>query len=245
MDNISILLLEPRGPRNIGSVARAMKNTGFSRLTLINPVPYKNNEAYEMACKAADLLQEAELFQTLDEALHPFPLVVGTTRRGGKERFPLLTLDEAIPKIAEAAVENRVALLFGREDKGLTTDELARCNILVEIPTHPSLPSLNLSHAVFILCHRIFTAAEPKEPSFVPGSKKRGGGTIYSHIEVMLKGLGYGDKGGEYLLRTIIRNLKRLLGRTGLMQKEVNMLRGICAQIEQRTNGDDDDNEGS
>ena len=112
MDNISILLLEPRGPRNIGSVARAMKNTGFSRLTLINPVPYKNNEAYEMACKAADLLQEAELFQTLDEALHAFPLVVGTTRRGGKERFPLLTLDEAIPKIAEAAVENRVALLF-------------------------------------------------------------------------------------------------------------------------------------
>lgn len=242
MDNISIILLEPRGPRNIGSVARAMKNTGFSRLTLINPVPYKNNEAYEMACKAADLLQEAELFQTLDEALHAFPLVVGTTRRGGKERFPLLTLDEAIPKIAEAAVENRVALLFGREDKGLTTDELARCNILVEIPTHPSLPSLNLSHAVFILCHRIFTAAEPKEPSFslAPRSEVEG---LYSHIEVMLKGLGYGDKGGEYLLRTIIRNLKRLLGRTGLMQKEVNMLRGICAQIEKRTNGDD--NEGS
>ncbi|MCP3678446.1 MAG: RNA methyltransferase [Deltaproteobacteria bacterium] len=242
MDNISILLLEPRGPRNIGSVARAMKNTGFSQLVLINPVPYKNNEAYEMACKADDLLQEAELFQTLDEALHPFPLVVGTTRRGGKERFPLLTLNEAIPKIAGAAVENRVALLFGREDKGLTTNELARCNILVEIPTHPSLPSLNLSHAVFILCHRLFTAFEPEEPSFVRAPRGEVEG-LYNHIEVMLKGLGYGDKGGEYLLRTIMRNLKRLLGRTGLMHKEVNMLRGICAQIEKRTNGDD--NEGS
>ncbi|MFQ5330479.1 MAG: RNA methyltransferase [Thermodesulfobacteriota bacterium] len=242
MDNISILLLEPRGPRNIGSVARAMKNTGFSRLRLINPVPYQNNDAYEMACKADDLLREAECFHTLDEALHPFPLVVGTTRRGGKERFPLLTLDEAIPKIVSAAVENRVALLFGREDKGLTTDELGRCNILVEIQTDPALPSLNLSHAVFILCHHIFSAAAlMTEPSFVraPRSEVEG---LYGHMEEMLKGLGYGDKGGDYLLRTIMRNLKRLLGRTGLMQKEVNMLRGICTQIELRSgrseNGD-------
>lgn len=238
MDNISILLLEPKGPRNIGSVARAMKNTGFSRLVLINPAPYKNDDAYEMACRASDLLQEAQCFPALDEALRDFPLVVGTTRRGGKERFPRLTLDEAIPKIVGNARENRVALLFGREDKGLTTDELGRCDILVEIPAHPSLPSLNLSHAVIILCHSIFTAIEPEELSFVRAPRGEVEG-LYRHIEETLKGLGYGEKGGEYLLRTIMRNLKRLLGRTGLMQKEVNMLRGICTQIAKRNNGGD------
>jgi len=240
LDSISILLLEPRGPRNIGSVARAMKNTGFSRLVLINPVPYLNNDAYETACKADDLLREAQCFQSLDAALEPFPLVVGTTRRGGKERFPLLTLDEAIPKIASAAVENRVALLFGREDKGLTTEELGRCNLLVEIPTHPALPSLNLSHAVFILCHHIFSATIPKEPSFVRAPRSEAEG-LNGHIEEMLRGLGYGDKGGDYLLRTIMRNLRRLLGRTGLMQKEVNMLRGICTQIEKRSGSDENE----
>ena len=236
MDNIAILLLEPRGSRNIGSVARAMGNTGFSQLLLVNPVDYLNDDAFEMACRAGELLLGARVFPTLDEAIGDFPLLVGTTRRGGKERFPLLTLQEAVPRIVGAARENGVALLFGREDKGLTTDELSRCNMLVEIPTHPELPSLNLSHAVFILCHHIFTARSPEEPSFslAPRTEVEG---LYRHLEETLKGIGYGDKGGDYLLRTIMRNVKRLLGRTGLMQKEVNMLRGICAQIEKRAKG--------
>ncbi len=230
MDNISIVLVEPRGSGNIGSVARAMKNTGFSRLVLINPVDYKNNEAYSMACKATDILLNSEVFNNFNEALKGSYLAVGTTRRKGRERFPLLTLKESIPKIVASAKYNQVSIIFGREDKGLKTEEISKCDIILEIPTHPLSSSINLSHAVFIVCHNILTAFTPEEPSFrlAPRDEVE---RMHTHIEETLKELGYGEKGGEYLLRNIMRNFRRLFGRTGLMQKEVNMIRGICTQI--------------
>lgn len=233
MNNISIMLVEPQSAGNIGSVARAMENTGFPNLCLINPVDYKNNEAYSMACNACGTLLQAKVFPSIRDAIKDSGLVVGTTRRKGRGRYPVLTLQEAIPNILTAAKKNKVSILFGREDKGLKNDEIKLCDLLVEIPTHRKYPSLNLSHAVFLVCYELFKTETPAIPSIklAPWEEME---SMYLHLEKTLKKLDYGEKGGRHLLLAIMRSFKRLFGRTGLMQKEVNMVRGICTQIEER-----------
>lgn len=232
-DNISIVLVEPRSPGNIGSAARAMSNTGFKCLQLVSPCDYKNNEGYSMACKADGLLLKAEVFDDLHDCVERAAVVVGTTRRKGRIRWPVMTLAEAVPKILELSAANKVAILFGREDRGLTNDEVLLCDILVEIASSEEYPSLNLSHAVFAVCYHLFTTAAPLVPAIttVPRVELNG---LYKHLEEALRTLNYGEQGNEYLLKTILHNTKRLFGRTGLMQHEVNMLRGIFTQIMDR-----------
>ncbi|CAG1064557.1 tRNA (cytidine/uridine/adenosine-2'-O-)-methyltransferase TrmJ [uncultured bacterium] len=241
--NISIVLVEPQSSGNVGSVARAMRNTDFTDLVLINPCDYKNNESYSMACKADDVLARARVFPTLESYIGEPSIVVGTTRRVGRNRFPVMTLAEAVPVILRLAASNRVGILFGREDKGLRNEEIPPCDILVEIPTSEDYPSINLSHAVFTVCHHLFTAQVPKADT-IKAAPKEEVEKMYAHIERTLKGLGYGDAGGEYLLEAIMRNFKRLFGRTGLMLKEVNMLRGILSQVEKRAVDGEEGHEG-
>lgn len=250
--NISIVLVEPQSSGNIGSVARAMKNTNLSNLILINPTDYKNDEAYKMACKADDVLLGAKVFTKLSDAIKDSSLVIGTTRRKGRMRYPVLTFYDVLPQIIQVTQKNKVCFLFGREDKGLSNEELKLCSNIVEIPTNKNYPSLNLSHAVFLVCYEIFKATPSPFP--LPTGERRvpirrmGGvrgqsitlatideiNSMYIHLEKTLQKLGYGEKGGAYLLEAIMRSFKRLFGRTALMQKEVNMIRGICAQIEKR-----------
>lgn len=229
-DNISIVLVEPRSSGNVGSAARAMSNTGFKNLQLVAPCEYKNNEGFSMACKADGLLLKAEVFDNLHECVEAAAVIVGTTRRKGRVRWPVMTLAEAVPKILELSAANKVAILFGREDRGLTNDEILLCDMLIEIPSSDEYPSLNLSHAVFIVCYHIFTAALPPVPSMTTAARSELDG-MYKHLEEALRALNYGEQGNEYLLKTILHNSKRLFGRTGLMQSEVNMLRGIFTQI--------------
>ena len=208
-----------------------MKNTGLSKLVLVNPVDFLVEEAYSMACGAKDLLIGAEVFPTLDEALEGHQFVVGTTRRKGKGRHPIYPFGEMVPRIIEFADRNRVAILFGREDKGLSNEELARCNLLTEIPAHEAYPSYNLAHAVLLCCYELFNAVRSVPESKIRLATRREVEGMYQHLERTLELLGYGEKG---LLETIMKNMRRLFGRTGLMRKEVNMIRGICSRIERK-----------
>lgn len=231
--NILITLVEPQSAGNVGSVARALKNTGLSNLALVNPCGYLNNDGYSMACKASPVLFTAKVFSSIQDAVKGSGIVAGATRRMGRTRYPLLTLNEAVPKLLEFAQENRVSILFGREDKGLKNEETALCDVLFEIPTHSGYPSINLAHAVFIVCYSLYSAGCSKAPG-IKAAGKDDVEMMYAHMEDTLRKLGYGEKGGEYLLQTILRSFRRLYGRTGLMPKEVNMLRGIFTQIEAR-----------
>ena len=233
LENIEIVLVEPQSPGNVGSVARAMKNTGFGRLALVKPCDFTTNEALSMACKADDLLRASVVYPTLDACVADTGVVVGTTRRQGRVRYPILTLDEAVPKILEFASGNKVSILFGREDRGLENDEIPVCDILFEIPTNEEYGSLNLSHAVFLVCYSLFTAVGAAAPT-VKVAPREELLKMYLHMEETFRSLGYGDMGGEHLLETILRSFRRLFGRTGLMQKEINMLRGIFTQIQSR-----------
>lgn len=232
-NNISIVLVEPQSSGNVGSVARAMRNTGFSDLVLVNPCDYMNNDAWSMACKADDVLKSARVYPTLDECIKDAGILIGTTRRMGRIRYPVLTLQEAVPKILELSKANNVSILFGREDRGLENEEIPLCDILLEIPACADYPSINLSHAVFIVCYHLFIARNEKGPA-VKVAPREELEKMYAHMEDALRALSYGEKGGEYLLSAILRSFRRLFGRTGLMQKEINMLRGIFTQIENR-----------
>lgn len=243
LDNMRIVLVEPQGDRNIGSVARVMANTGFSQLVLVNPVPFLTDESYMAACNAQDILRNAKVFPTLDEALEHGGPVIGTSRRRGKDRNPHYLLDEAIPQILSFGVNNPVSILFGREDRGLEVPELEKCDMLLEIPSHGSYSSLNLSHAVFAVCHSLFSSQVSFAPTQVLSDREHVE-SMYGALEEMLKQVGYGHvgKGGDWLLRIIMHNARKLFGRVGLMDKEVRMMRGIFARIEENVNENKDGN---
>ncbi|MBI5598468.1 MAG: RNA methyltransferase [Deltaproteobacteria bacterium] len=231
--NISIVLVEPQSAGNIGSTARVLKNTGLKNLVLVNPAEYKNDEGFSFACNAGDALLGARVFRGLREAVKGSPVVIGTTRRKGRIRHPTLTLDEAVPRIVALAQKNAVSILFGREDRGLENEEVPLCDMLMEIPAHAGYPSLNLSHAVFAVCYALFRAGLSPEAA-IKAAPKNEVEEMYAHLERVLEKLGYGDaaRRGEFLLKSIMRNFHKLFGRSALMGKEVNMLRGILASVE-------------
>jgi len=143
--NLAIVLVEPQGALNIGSVCRAMLNFGFTDLRLVNPqVDHLSFDARMMAVKAAPLLENARVFDDLESALTGCVLSFGTTRRFGRYREGLLHPDEAADMLLPVAANDTTALVFGREDRGLFTSELDLCQHFITIPTDENLPSLDM-----------------------------------------------------------------------------------------------------
>ncbi len=143
---VTAVLVEPQSPGNIGSAARALHNMGLSRLRLVRPVEFRVAEARRMAMGGQTLLRDAGESPSLPAAIAEAGLVIGTTRRRGKNREPSLDVRDAAGRAASAAASgDEVALVFGREDSGLTTAELDACHLLAWIPTGPEYPSLNLN----------------------------------------------------------------------------------------------------
>jgi TrmH family RNA methyltransferase len=231
-DNIYFILVEPKEPGNIGACARAIKNMGFKNLELINPVPFLTTEAKKMAYKAYDLLEKATVWTQLDSALKDKNLVIGTTRRVGKRRGLILPLSESVKKIVSASQKNKVAILFGREDKGLNNKEVEECGLLITIPSDPLLPSINLAQSVLLVAYEIGkkTYSLPY-PALVKHEDLE---NLYSHINSVLKLLEYIPRGDRDMEKRIMRNLKHLIGRGGLTEWEMKMIHGICSQIEKR-----------
>ncbi len=233
---VDIVLVEPQGAHNMGSCARVLKNTGFENLVLLNPAEFRNDAAYSMACRAKDVLLKARVYDDIEDVLEGVRFVAGTTRRKGKFREPLLTMDEALPIIHDRSRNNRVAILFGREDRGLENPVLSRCDILFEIPSAEDYPSFNLSHAVMVVCHNLFMMGGKRADHRIVACDREDVERMYAHLERTLRLLGYGDpdRKGEFLLESVMRNFRKLFGRTSLMKKEVNMIRGILTRIEKR-----------
>jgi len=234
MGNISIVLAGIRNSGNIGSSARAMKNMGVNNLILVNPVPYDGPEVYNLAWGAEEIVKNARVCRTLNEALRDFGLVVGTTRRKGRYRRPIIDLRKAVPRIASVTKSNRVAILFGREDKGLSNEELALCQVAISIPTSPrGAPSLNVAQAVMVVCHEFFQYAvsdHRETPASLATQSELW--KLYARLETALESIGYGDKGNRRVLTSVMRTLKRILGRSGLADDELRAMHGICQQIE-------------
>jgi TrmH family RNA methyltransferase len=166
LENIRIVLVEPIFGGNIGSVCRAMNNNGITDLAIVSPRPETDwTEAEKLACNAKPQLQARKEFSSLEEAIAGCTVVAGTSARTGFYRDTAYSPREFAPIAMESANDHRIALVFGREDKGLFNEELALCTHIIQIPSSELYTSLNLSHAVYICCYEMFSASGLFEPS--------------------------------------------------------------------------------
>ncbi|MCX8033914.1 MAG: RNA methyltransferase [Thermodesulfovibrio sp.] len=232
-ENVFFTLVEPKESGNIGSSARAMKNMGFTNLALINP-PILKDEAKWMAWRSEDILDKAEKFYSLDEALKDKSLIVGTTRRRGSKRGAIVDVKDGVKRIYEVAQANKVAILFGREDKGLFNEEIEKCGFLITIPTSELQPSLNLGQAVLIIAYELMRVEEIRdfhmERQFYVNKEELD--KLYDRLLVILKKTGYIPENKD-IERSILNNFKHLFGRTGLTFWELKMLHGLLSHIEE------------
>ncbi len=238
-DNVHIVLLGTTHPGNIGSAARAMKTMGLSRLHLVAPLHYPDPRAQATAGRAGDVLSAAYLHEDLATALHDTRLVLGLTARPRRLAADVLDVRRGALRIAEASRTYPVALLFGREDSGLTNTQLSYCHGVVHIPANPAYPVLNLAAAVQIVCYELFLAAgclegkweEPPPTAAPPLASMVELEGFYGHLQRIMQMSGYSRHRPDMLL---MRRLRRLFNRAHPERAELNLLRGILTAIERR-----------
>ena len=225
LKNIRIILLEPREPGNIGSVARAIKGMGLSQFYLVNPVPFLNVSAtWYMAHGATEIVENCCIVETLEEALEGIHFVVGTTHRLRDPKLPAASpARQAAKEIAAISQNQSVALLFGREDFGLSTHHISRCQLTASIPMATKNPSLNLAQAVQIVAYEIFLASAgdipPAELNYAEIGEVE---AFYSRVIDLLKQIGVSPYNRDW--ETYLRSLRRVFSRTRLEERDIATL---------------------
>ncbi len=229
LNSVSIVLVRPRFPENIGSVARAMKNMGLNRLLMVNGCSPLHANAYKLASGAEDILERAEEFFTLGEAISEMGVVVGFTSREGMERQPDLTPEALAEKLIPVSQKNAIGLVFGSEKEGLTNEELSLSHLSARIPSVESFPSLNLAQAVMIVCYELFKASgeSPRRSAQVAPAEQLE--RMFEQMEKTLLRIGFLDSNNP---KRITRVLRRLLGRSQMDEREVRIFRGIWSQVD-------------
>jgi tRNA/rRNA methyltransferase len=229
LDNIVIILKGTKYPGNIGSVARAMRNMGLSRLRLANPQCAVDEEAHRMARSGKDVLDAAKRYSSLRSALRGVHLLVGTTAKTGGNRAMTFSPRSLAPRILAQGSSQRVGILFGPEDTGLVDEDLLLCQMLVRIPAHPSAHSINLAQAVMLVCYELFLSALKREPARVARlASIEQIEAMYAQLEQSLLDIGFLHPQNA---RHMMFAIRRLLGRAGLESADVGILRGIARQM--------------
>lgn len=246
LDRVRVVLVDTSHPGNIGAVARAMRTMGLAHLSLVRPKRFPCADATARAAGADALLYEAGVFDSLEEALADCVWVVGTTVRSRHLELPRLKPDEFAAGAREQSRHGQVALVFGREQSGLSNEELDRCQAIASIAANPDFGSLNLAAAVQVFGYELQRAFAA--PSGQSADSHSGDGAsaataaelegFYAHLEQALTDIGYYDPEQPKLL---MRRLRRLYGRARPDRTELNILRGILAAA-QRAAGKPRDN---
>jgi tRNA (cytidine32/uridine32-2'-O)-methyltransferase len=240
--NVRIVLVSTSHPGNIGAVARAMKNMGLSRLFLVNPKHFPSDEACARASGADDVLENARVTQSLDEAVSDCALVIGTSARIRAMPQPMLNVREAAKKITvEAESGIQTALVFGSERVGLDNEELLRCNYHVCVPTVEDFSSLNLAAAVQIFTYELRLAAisgcfseTDKHVSKETVTAKELEG-LYRHIEETIIAVQFLDPKNP---RKIMTRLRRIISRARIDKNDLDLLRGMLKAIQHKVKRD-------
>lgn len=244
LDSVRIILVGTSHPGNIGGVARAMKNMGLKDLRLVAPrAQFPHPEAVFRASGATSILDATQTHDRLEDALADCTLVAGTSARSRHLPWPLINprqLGERLQQELERP-EHRIALVFGREDRGLSNDELHLCHLHVNIPTNPDFSSLNLAAAVQVLTYELRMAALEQEPR--PATSEQPFGTqwdapladnqalerFFDHLETTLIDIDFHDPNNP---RQLMSRLRRFYLRGRPDATEINMLRGILTHTQ-------------
>lgn len=234
LNKVRIVLVETTHPGNIGAAARAMKNMGLTRLFLVKPQRYPSHEATARAAGADDVLADARVCHSLDQALEGCGVVFGASARSRSIPWPQLDPRQAAARTVLAGAAGEVAFVFGREHAGLTNLELDRCNYLVTIPTNPEFASLNVAAAVQVLSYELRVAAQEAAPAAAlsePLASADERERFYRHLERVLLDLEFLNPANP---KHLMRRLRRLFNRVDLDCNEINILRGILTAVERR-----------
>jgi tRNA/rRNA methyltransferase len=245
LGNIRIVLVEPAGALNIGSVARIMKNMGLTSLVLVNPKCDRNSdEARQMAVHAVDVLEKALIVNSLSAALAGCQRAIATTVRSRSVPIKLEPATTVLPWLLTP--QSNSALIFGAEERGLSNDELKYAQKFVCIDSNPAYPSLNLAQAVAICAYELYQASlriddnledsvilqKEELVDFSPGSIDNAPIDVlegyYQHLEAVLLDIGYLY---PHTVPVKMEKFRRLYNRANLKEEEVAMLRGILRQI--------------
>jgi tRNA (cytidine32/uridine32-2'-O)-methyltransferase len=235
LNSVRIVLVNTSDCRNIGSAARAMKTMGLSQLVLVDPQEMPNGQAQALAAGATDVLANAKVVSSLDEAVADCGLVVGTSARSRTLPWPMLDPRECGEKLIAEAKNFPVALVFGRESSGLTNEELQLCHFHVQIPANPEYSSLNLAMAVQTLSYEIrmhflaqdnaqYSDNNEEEYPLVDETER-----MFEHFEKALQATNFIIPSHPGLVMT---KLRRFINRARPDVKEVKMWRGILSSVE-------------
>jgi tRNA (cytidine32/uridine32-2'-O)-methyltransferase len=233
LDKIRIVLVATTHPGNIGSAARAMKTMGIESLYLVKPNLEPYRKAHELASGAFDVLQNAVVVDKLADALTGCKLICATSARPRDIALPGLTPFEAAKLSSTQASDTEIAIIFGRENSGLSNEELLHANYHINIPTVADFSSLNLAHSVQIICYEMrmrllgpdaIVETQPNEIASYEEIER-----FNTHLEQVLLAIKFLKPANH---KRILQKLKRLFNRARLEAMEINILRGILTQIQ-------------
>ena len=237
LNKIKVVLVSTTHPGNIGATARAMKTMGLENLVLVNPKIYPDADATARASGADDLLANATVCESFQEAINDCHFVFGTSTRSRSIPWPLFTpANAAIETIRHVEGEARVAIVFGRESSGLANEELELCNAMIQIPTNPDFASLNIASAVQIISYEIRKLWLEKNETEVENIEKTPAANaeqilqLYEHLQQCLIDIDYFDPDKP---RRLMRRLKRVVSRSQLDANEYNIARGILSAAQE------------
>ncbi len=245
LSNIRIVLINTFHPGNVGAIARAMKNMGLSNLYLVDPNDYPSDEATSRAAGAVDLLENATIVDTLNEAIADCSLVIGTSARHRTFQLPIMNARECAESVIPEAKEHNVAIVFGRETTGLLNEEIAQCHRQVYIDANQDYPVLNISQAVQIVAYEIWMAnqntkiTEQTTPEY---PHKKDMDLFHQHLEETLYGI-------NFIVRNhpgkVLDKLQRFFNRSRPEKQELGILRGVLAAVQREAGLTDANNHGN
>ncbi|WP_435337078.1 RNA methyltransferase [Acinetobacter sp. LH3_13] len=254
LSHVRIVMVNTTLPANIGSALRAMKTMGLNKLVLVAPKTYPHPDIDALAAGATDLIEQIEVVEQLEDAIADCHLVFGTSARSRTIPWPLLDARPAAVKSLNAVAQHgqNIAIIFGREDRGLTNEELALANYHVTIPVNEEYGVLNVAQAIQVICYEMRMAAidivgkiaDPEATMQVTDSEAMQWDEplvnheqmqqFYPHLEKMLAEIEFMDPKNPRLLPL---RLRRLFGRIQLDRMEYHLLRGIFSRVQAMNNG--------
>jgi TrmH family RNA methyltransferase len=230
-DNVIIVLVRPQYLGNLGSVARVMKNFGFGRLRLVNPPRnYMDSEARRMSVNAFDVLKNAEVFESLPDALKDISLALGTSS-GQQRDFKPVAIKDAVPNVRECIQTSKCAIVFGDEVNGLSRDDLLRCHHIVTIPTNPDFAALNMAQAVGIAVYELSSLQMPETTAPTEFSSGAQDDEIF---ELLGKVLHNADFSRSFNQNKVITEFRSFYQRAHPTKREAELLRGALLRIGQK-----------
>ena len=236
LNSVKVVLVGTTHPGNIGATARAMKNMGILDLALVEPKEFPSDVATFRSKAAKDILEKASIHTSLEEAISECELVVGTSARGRTVPWPVLNPREAAEEMHKSSLNGKVAIVFGREDRGLTNEELGLCNFHVHIPSDPEYSSLNLSQAVQILAYEIRLSYLQdrhvnKEYWDVELANNEQTERLINHMDELMQEVDFYDVENP---RKLLVRVRRFFKRSKIDVMEANIFRGLFATIQKK-----------